>query len=279
MKLSNNCYECLRRLVSQAAELATDDHEIRSIAVTEGWKILETNFSYDEVSIVVSTKIHDVIKQITRNPDPYWQMKQREIKIAGELYNEMKHRYGDEFKGLLKLSVLGNTLDFFRPFDIIKEDMRREVNFVIDDSEQFEARLSSAHKVLYLADNAGEVFFDLPLVKWIRQFALVTYVVKGFPVQNDVTLEDVKQAGLETDLGNIITTGTATPGIIFSLASDQFKLEFELADLIFAKGMGYYESLSEIPAEGRIFYCLKAKCQPVADSLNVPVNSFVAMLR
>jgi uncharacterized protein with ATP-grasp and redox domains len=279
MKLSDSCYECLRRLVSQAAELATDDHEIRSKAMAEGWKILETNFSYDEVSIVIATKIHDVIKQITKNPDPYWQMKQREINIARELYNEMKHRYGAEFKGLLKLSVLGNNLDFFRPFDVIKEDMRREVNFVIDDSEQFEARLSNAHKVLYLADNAGEVFFDLPLIKWIRQFTLVTYVVKGFPVQNDVTLEDVNQAGLEAEFGNIITTGTATPGIIFSLASEQFKREFELADLIFAKGMGYYESLSEIPADGRVLYCLKAKCQPVADSLNVPMNSFVAMLR
>ena len=123
------------------------------------------------------------------------------------------------------------------------------------------------------------MFFDLPLVKWMRQFTSVTYVVKGFPVQNDVTLDDLRQAGLEVDFGSIMTTGTATPGIILSLASDQFKREFELADLIFAKGMGYYESLSELKPEGKIFYCLKAKCQPVADSLSVPVNSFVAMLR
>jgi len=92
-------------------------------------------------------------------------------------------------------------------------------------------------------------------------------------------MEDVRQVGLGADFDSIITTGTATPGIIFSLASDQFKREFEFADIIFAKGMGYYESLSELPAEGRVFYCLKAKCQAVADSLGVPVNSFVAMLR
>ncbi len=59
MKLSKNCYECLGRLVSQAAELATDDYEIRSRATAEGWKVLENNFSHDEVSIAVSTKIHD----------------------------------------------------------------------------------------------------------------------------------------------------------------------------------------------------------------------------
>jgi len=77
----------------------------------------------------------------------------------------------------------------------------------------------------------------------------------------------------------VITTGTATPGIIFSQASDEFKREFQSADLIFAKGMGYYESLSELPAQGKVFYCLMAKCQPVADSLKVPLNSYVALLR
>jgi hypothetical protein len=259
--------------------MATDDEELKARAVAEGVKVLDNNFSLDRVSIVVATRIHDVIKQITGNPDPYYQMKQREIEVARELYNEMKFKYGDDFKALLKLAVLGNTLDFFRPLDIVKEDMKRGVKFTIDDSDKFETKLECASKILYLADNAGEVFFDLPLIKYMRLFAAVTYVIKSSPVQNDITIAEVRQTGLESDLGDIITTGTATPGIIFSLASAQFKREFEGADLIFAKGMGYYESLSELPAEGKVFYCLKAKCQPVADSLKVPLNSFVAMLR
>jgi uncharacterized protein with ATP-grasp and redox domains len=84
---------------------------------------------------------------------------------------------------------------------------------------------------------------------------------------------------LEAELGEIIDTGTATPGIDLSQASAEFKREFSSADLIFAKGMGYYESLSELPAKGRVFYCFRAKCQPVADSLGVPLKSYVAMLR
>jgi len=43
--------------------------------------------------------------------------------------------------------------------------------------------------------------------------------------------------------------------------------------------MGHYEALSELPPEGRFFYCLKAKCKPVASSLGVPINSYVAMLQ
>ena len=279
MKLSRDCYQCLQRLVYQAAELATGDKQTSVRAVEAGLRVIDDNFSYDEVSIVVATKIHNVIKEITQNPDPYREVKDREIAVARELYDEMKLKYWDGFGGLVKLAALGNILDFFRPLDVIKKDIRKEVNFVVDDSAHFESRLKDADKVLYLADNAGEVFFDLPLVSWMKQFTSVAYVVKGSAVQNDSTLEDVKLAGLETELGDIMDTGTATPGIDFALASDQFKHEFESADLILAKGMGYYESLSELPADGKIFHCLMTKCKPVTDSLNVPLNSFVAMLR
>ena len=113
----------------------------------------------------------------------------------------------------------------------------------------------------------------------MNRFSSTVYVVKAAPVQNDITVDDIYSAGLDTEFENIITTGTATPGIDFALASTEFKREFESADLIFAKGMGYYESLSELPAQGRFFHCLVAKCQPVADSLGVPLKSYVAMLR
>jgi uncharacterized protein with ATP-grasp and redox domains len=279
MKLNEECYECLQRLVRQAAEMATDDENLRDKAVERGLKTLDEHFSLGKVSIVVATRLHDIVKQITGNPDPYREMKDREITVARELYHEIEHRYGDGFHDLVKLAIVGNNLDFFKPLDDIKRDMRREVKFVIDDSARFEAKLRNANKVLYLADNAGEVFFDLPLVRWMRKSIHVTYVVKAAPVQNDITIEDIERMKLDVEVGDSVTTGTATPGIDFSQASDEFVHEYETADLIFAKGMGYYESLSEFPAEGKVFHCLVAKCGPVARSLDVPENSFVAMLR
>jgi len=278
MKASKDCYDCLQKLAYQAAELAANDEPTKARAARESLKILGDDFSLGGVSIVIATKIHDAVKEITGNPDPYREMKDKEIAVARELSKQIKLEHGS-FRSCLKFAALGNTIDFFRPFDVIKEDMKRQVNFVIDDSERFKAKLKDARRVLYLADNAGEVFFDLPLIRWMRQWASVAYVVKASPVQDDVTLEDIRRAGLKTELGEVVTTGTATPGIDLSLASAEFKREFSSADLIFAKGMGYYESLSELPAEGRVFYCLRAKCQPVADSLGVPLNSYVAMLQ
>jgi uncharacterized protein with ATP-grasp and redox domains len=277
MKASKVCYECLQRLVHQAAGLATDDEAVKARAIEYGLKIVDDDFSLDDVTIVVATRIHDAVKRITGNPDPYREMKDKEIALGKKLSQESKFEHED-FTSCLKFAALGNNIDFFRPIDVIEREMKGRVDFVIDDSEQFEARLKHAGRVLYLADNAGEVFFDLPLIRWMRQRTSVAYVVKALPVQDDVTPEDIRLVGLEAEFGEIMTTGTATPGIDFSQASGEFRREFDSADLIFAKGMGYYESISELPAEGRVFHCFRVKCQPVADSLGVPLSSYVAML-
>jgi uncharacterized protein with ATP-grasp and redox domains len=279
MKLAAGCYECLHRLIHQAAELATDDVSLKQRAINEAMKILDDEFSYSQLSIVIAAKIHRAVREVTHNPDPYRAMKEKEMTLARELHPELRSRYKDELRRCLQLAAAANAIDFFRETGSIKEDIREPVSFAVDDSEQLEAKLKDASKALYLADNAGELYFDLPLVKWMQQFAHVIYAVKPSPVQDDLTLEDVRKSGLEGELGKVISTGIASPGIVFSLASARFKREFESADLIFAKGMGHYEALSELSPEGKFFYCLKAKCQPVANSLGVPINSYVAMLQ
>jgi uncharacterized protein with ATP-grasp and redox domains len=285
MKLAMECYGCLKRLICQAAELATDDALVRGKAIEEAVKVLDGEFSYEQISLVVATKIHKVIKEIALNPDPYRTMKEKEMAIARELYAEMSLRakrsnlHKNDFSNYLRLAAAANTIDFFREPNLIKGEVKKPVIFVMDDSQRFGARLREASKILYLADNAGEIYFDLPLVKYMRRFADVIYVVKPSPVQDDVTLEDIREAGLESEFGRIMTTGIASPGVIFALASEEFKQQFESADLIFAKGMGHYEALSELPRQGNFFYCLMAKCEPVARSLGVPLNSYVAMLR
>jgi uncharacterized protein with ATP-grasp and redox domains len=285
VKLAPGCCDCLHRLIHQAAELATDDASLRQRAINEAMKILDKEFSLSQLSLVIVTRIHEVIREVTHNPDPYRVMKEREMTLASELCSELSlsakqsNVYGDRLGRYLRLATAANALDFFKDLSSIRDDIIKPVSFAIDNSNQFEAKLRHGGKVLYLADNAGELYLDLPLVRWIKQFAEVAYVVKPSAVQNDLTLEDVKRSGLEAEFGRVISTGIASPGVVFSLASAQFKREFESADLIVAKGMGHYEALSELPSGGRFFYCLKAKCQPVADSLGVSINSYVAMLQ
>jgi hypothetical protein len=279
MKVSPECYDCLGRLICQAGKLATNDELLRQRAVEKATNVLDREFSSEQISIAIATKLHKIIRDVTGNPDPYRTVKEDELVVAGELFSKVKGHYKDTVNDYIKLAAVANAIDFFRSLDDVTEDIKKPVEFAIDDSQRFEAELRKASKVLYLADNVGEIYFDLPLVKKMRQLVDVKYVVKPSPVQNDATAEDVKEAGLEGEFGVVMTTGVASPGVILDLASNQFRQEFKAADLVFAKGMGNYESLSELPEEGKVFYCLMAKCRPVANSLGIPLNSYVAMLR
>ena len=206
-------------------------------------------------------------------------MKVKELEMAERLFKEVRSYYGEDLRSCVKLATLGNTIDFFKDPATVVEEMGQPVAFAIDHVDEFEERLGSARRVLYLADNAGECFFDLPLLNKIRERTRAVYVVKGFPVQNDMTLTELSEAGLTEEIGEVITTGSDAVGIDLSSASEEFKDQFELADLVFAKGMGNYETLSELPVYGKIVHCLMAKCQPIADSLEVPFNSYAIILR
>jgi len=276
MKVTPQCYQCLDDLIESAVDLATDDIKIREHTKKGARQILESRFSPSSISVDVATSIHNFIKDTTGNPDPYRQLKNREIELARNLYNRVKHLYQDGFHGKLRLAVLGNAMDFFRPLEEMNpSEINNSIELAIDHSELLMERMRRAKKILYLADNSGEQYFDLPMVNLLKTYADVGYVVKARPVQNDVTHEDLRLTGLDREIDIIINTGTATPGLVMSHASDEFLEQYKSADLIFAKGMGYYESLSEFPGDDRIFYCFKAKCKPVADSLGIPQESFV----
>jgi damage-control phosphatase, subfamily I len=279
MKATKECYPCLANLVRQAAELATEDYVLRVKAIDQGLRLLGREFSTDKTSIAVATLLHRVVREVTGNADPYSRMKEAEVDMAKTLRRGWQTDHEGGLRNRIVLAVRGNNIDFFKDMKQIKEGLRLPVEFAIDDMPKLERKLENTKEILYLADNAGEVFFDLPLVERLEDFAPVTYVVKDSPVQNDITLDDLERFGLADELSRVITTGTDTPGVDMAMASEEFKAEFEAADLILAKGMGYWETLSELLPEGKVFYLLKAKCKPVADSLGVTLNSYVALLR
>ena len=279
MKVTRDCYACLGNLTKQAAELATEDPDLRNQAIAQGMRLLEESFSLKKVSIEIATPLHRVIKRVTGNPDPYFEMKEAEIATARELLFNVKNNTHDSLIDDIHMAVRGNIIDFFKSTDDIKQDFLLPVEFAIDHTKELEERLRRCQRILYLADNTGEVFFDLNLLHRMENYADVTYVVKEVPVQNDVSLPDLVYLGLSSQLPRVISTGTDTPGVDMSQASQAFKDEFNSADMVIAKGMGYWETLSELPAMGKVFFLLKAKCVPVANSLDVPLNSYVALLR
>jgi len=279
MKAQKECFLCLKNLINQAVCLATTHPKTKLQVKEQALKILNEHFSTNIIPTEISNRVHRLIKEITKNPDPYRERKDKEINLSKRLCKELSEKYSSDFRSSVMLSALGNGIDFFRDLNELKDDVKKNPKFAIDDIDKVEKVLKRINKVLYLADNAGECFFDLPLVKKIREKCNLIYVTKGSPIQNDLTIEDLKKAGIANQFGKTMTIGADTVGLDLSIISKEFEKELEVSDLIIAKGMGYYETLSELPRSGKIFHILKAKCIPIAMSLGVPLGSYIAMVR
>jgi len=80
------------------------------------------------------------------------------------------------------------------------------------------------------------------------------------------------------NLGNSgyrISNGFDAPSTILEHCSSEFKEVFDRADVIISKGQGNLEGL--LGKTGKdVFFLLMVKCEVIANSLAVPVNSFVA---
>jgi len=152
-------------------------------------------------------------------------------------------------------------------------------DLVIDDLDKAYVLAKKAQSVLYLADNAGEIVFDTLLVEQLKNMGLkVIYVVKGGPVINDATLEDVEISSMNKFADEIITTGCDAVGLQKKEVSSDFLKVYEAAELVFAKGMGYAETLTEYKLTKPHLLMFRTKCAPVANYFCVPRDKNVAKL-
>jgi uncharacterized protein with ATP-grasp and redox domains len=97
---------------------------------------------------------------------------------------------------------------------------------------------------------------------------------------NDATLEDALFVGMDKVADKLMTTGTnpVTAGLNINEASKEFMEEYNKAELIIAKGMGHFETLTEFNLPIPIVHLLRTKCEPVANSLGVARHRNVAKI-
>jgi uncharacterized protein with ATP-grasp and redox domains len=152
-------------------------------------------------------------------------------------------------------------------------------DLVIDDIDKAYELAKKAQSVLFLADNAGEIVFDTLLVEQLKNMGLkVIYVVKGGPVINDATMEDAEISDMDKLADDVITTGADAVGLQKEECSAEFLKVYEDAELVFAKGMGYAETLTEYKLTKPHFLMFRTKCTPVANYFCVPRDKNVAKL-
>ncbi|AEH44226.1 protein of unknown function DUF89 [Thermodesulfatator indicus DSM 15286] len=269
------CRPCLENLVKQAMGFACgEDHEKLTLALS--W--LDEIYDESTSPPLIASKLHCRIKNYCQNEDPYAPLKTREIDISRDIFQRYGKDFEDSFRKRLIFSLLGNTIDFFRPPEDIEEVLKTGLTLAIDHVIEIENRLKQSQTIILLTDNAGEVFFDLPLLKWFSQRGYeIYYAVKPKPIQNDLSLSDLEKLHLKIP-AKVIATGAEMVGLDLDYASEEFKKLYLNADLVLAKGMGHFETLSMKPGREEIAFLLCAKCVPVATALKVPHKSYVVFL-
>lgn len=279
MKTFFDCIPCLVNQTLNTVRRITVDEAMHEKVLRKVLQLIsEINLSVPPP--VMAQQIYRTIREITGNADPFAQEKTNYNHFAMSLIPEIRERHQnnpDLFVKILRLSIAGNIIDFG-----VNEKIRRSVVLQsIDRSlkvcmdmkavDELHDAITEANDILYLGDNAGEIVFDRLFIEQMP-YEKVTYVVRGSPIINDVTIKDAQEVNMY-DLVEVIDNGSDAPGTILEDCSQEFQERFESADLIIAKGQGNYETLSDV--NKRIFFLLQVKCPVIARDIGCEVGSFI----
>lgn len=287
MRVHPDCVPCLMKRILFQSRLVPGSDERTS--VENGLKVFAEGFSYDKKSVDLATEVHRASYAVL-GKDPYHDLKVR-ADIIAEKFMGMAQDYvdssDDKLRACLMVSVIGNIMDFgstggidnpeqFEPIfqKLIDQGLGR------DDSDRIRAVLDKPGTIVYMFDNCGESQLDKIFIRYLRAHGKrVVGMVRGEPILNDVTYEDAIRSGLDKEVDLLITTGTFYVGIDWRDVPEDLMKEIENSDLIIAKGMGNYESLSDEVLPVPVVHVMRTKCAPVAESIGMPLDQNVVYVR
>lgn len=285
MKITPTCIECLLSRVSLECSLCGADEDLTSETVAACRRLMDEIHDQPLSHPQIASRIHRKAYELLGNLDPFDELKRSGNTQAEEVCQKVRGRLHG-FRDHVHAAVIANIFDYgVKGHDVATDFLsffNQEIakDLYIDDTDRI---LPLCRRVVYLADNCGEIVFDKLLIRYLKtQGAHVTLAVKEKPILNDATTEDALALGLDKIVDHLTTTGggdTAEIGLNVDLIPEDLKLAIDTCTIIIAKGMANFESISEMGDLPPVAYLLAAKCRPVADELGVPVGVKVAKLR
>ena len=120
----------------------------------------------------------------------------------------------------------------------------------------------------------------MPLVGLLQDIGKeVHYAVKQHPIQNDLSMEDVRMLDLKNIYPNIISTETDEVGIKPEDMKGIIKDMWDNDATVIAKGMGNYETLSEYEGIRPVIHIMRIKCPAVSHFIQVEMGVYIAIVR
>jgi damage-control phosphatase, subfamily I len=278
MKTAIECIPCFVRQAAEAIEQGNVPAAGREAVMRA---ILHTlaEAGWDDSPPAIAQNLHRIIRAEMNNPDPYRPLKERMNRLALEalpLCRQLIESADDPLETVVRIVVAGNLLDAGAKLQVRPEDMPALLDSLwqkplAGDPHALFRAAESADRILYLADNAGEIVLDALLLEKLPA-GRVTLAVRGKPVLNDALIEDASLAGIPAHVA-VIDNGSDAPGTVLPDVSPEFLDHFRRASLIISKGQGNYETLAEIRAP--IVFLFTVKCPLVAARVGEPVGTMV----
>jgi uncharacterized protein with ATP-grasp and redox domains len=284
MTIQQECIGCINSQSERVCEAIHADKTLR-LKITDYVKTALQNADFTLSPPVIAAPLYEEMARLANTDDLYEKQKNHATEQAKSylpFLQETIDQSDDPFIATLKTAVVGNVIDLAAEVSFDLHDAIMSVfktPFAYDDAETLRHTLCNAKQVLYIADNAGEHVFDALAISYLQKLypsTLFTYMVRGNPIINDVTMKEAKEAEIEK-ICSLMNSGVPTPGFVYELASCEAQSLFDSADLIIAKGMGNYECMTPL-RRSNICFLLKVKCSVVATSLARNIGDIICKL-
>lgn len=284
MTIDEACVTCI---INQSVKVADAIHASETLKneITSTVKEMSLDFSFDNNPPEIASYVYEKMAEIANKTDLYAEVKELSTKKALSFIPLLKEKLLFTDNKLLtatKIAVAGNVIDLAAAVEFDLEEELSKVfhtEFAHNDFDLLHEKLSSAKTVLLIGDNVGEHIFDYLFIETLQELfpdARYSYMVRGNPIINDVTMKEAKEAGFD-ELCELVDSGVNTPGFVYGRANSYSKKLFDSVDLVISKGMGNYECLS--PSHRKdICFLLKVKCEVVASSLLKKLGDIVCKM-
>ncbi len=276
------CLPCLSRQLSVTAQLSDAGKEKRHAGVAEALMHLAMTEPATPPA-VVSEDLQRTVMRHTGDADPYAGVRRRLSAAARALLPallRLQQEAGDPWPVAIRVAAAGNLLEQARDPEQAGAAMEAawqaavRGRLALDHSDALRQAAERARRIVFLADNAGEIVWDSLLITQLDA-SRVTLAARRLPYLHDALAEELDfPEGLAAP--KVAVFDDPPPG--YARDGDAGSLDQLLAgaDLVIAKGSEWPERLAgRVPPEA-CFYLLAPACHRIAACFGVPPKALVA---
>lgn len=267
MRLNSMCIRCL--VDKQEARIAKfKDEEKNTAYMKEIAKIIGE--SDDEASSAYLVYLfNQVYRRYFGEVKDYSEIKKEYNSYVLAMEDELYQEIGEAKDPLAQSIVyarIGNYIDFGAMQHVEKAEFlelfREKEKNLLDQSvyEDFLRDCQRGKNFLLLADNCGEIVLDKLFLRELKKrfpHLILSVMVRGEEVLNDVTIKDAEETGICT-VAKVVSNGNGVGGTVVNMLSEEARQVLDQADVMLAKGQANFETLHGC---GRnIYYSFLCKC-------------------